>query len=80
MKVLPLEKMDLHKNRMKMLEISRNHAGIIRMGLKNMGIDHATVYGTLEWVCRSINESSGIPGRPGRSIRRQVIPLSKMMT
>ena len=62
-KVLPLEKMDIHKHRMNTLEISPPRAGKIRAELSNMGVYHATVYGTLESVCRSINQSSGPPSR-----------------
>jgi hypothetical protein len=62
-KVLPLEKMDLHRHRLQVLEISPGHAGKIRAELNNMGVYHATIYGTLESVCHSINQSNSFPRR-----------------
>jgi hypothetical protein len=54
LKVVPLTDMTWHEGRTMKIKIAAMSAGAIRKELGDMGIKHATVYGDLQSVCRSI--------------------------
>ena len=56
LRVLALDGMKFHRDRMEILKVEPGKAGAIRSELKQMGIHHATAYGDLGSVCRGIVE------------------------
>jgi len=56
-RVLPLQRMRVHKERTKMILIEPAAATRLREELADMGIKHATIYGDLRSVCDSIRSS-----------------------
>jgi hypothetical protein len=56
-RVLALEKMRFHKERIKKILIAPAAATKLRLELADMGIKHATIYGDLRSVCDSIGSS-----------------------
>lgn len=57
--VVALEHMEPHSKRMSRIDIDPVAAPTIRKELSGMGIRHATVYGDLQSVCRSIQRDLG---------------------
>lgn len=54
--ILPMNKMDFHSERLTKVSVNRDQVETIRAELRQMGIDHATVYGDLTSVCRAIQD------------------------
>jgi len=59
--IVPMNKMEFHSERLTKVLVNRNQAKAIRAELKDMGIDHATVYGDLTSICRAIQDDLEIP-------------------
>jgi hypothetical protein len=59
--ILPMNETDFHSGRLTNISVNRDQAKTIRAELKDMGIDHATVYGDLTSVCRAIQDDLEIP-------------------
>jgi FRG domain len=59
--ILPLNEADFHSERLTKVSVNRDQSKLIRAELKDIGIDHATVYGDLTSVCRAIQDDLEIP-------------------
>jgi FRG domain len=57
---IPLENMPPHKENIRKFEIEPSQVPSIRKELSQIGINHSTVYGDLQSVCRSIGPAFGI--------------------
>jgi hypothetical protein len=61
LQIRPLSQMAFHSERLTEVSIHRDKANSIRGELKEMGIDHVTVYADLTSVCRAIQDELKIP-------------------
>lgn len=59
-KVIPLTDMEWHEGRTEKIQIDPAYVVTIRRELADMGIKHATIFGDLQSVCRSIRCQYGI--------------------
>jgi hypothetical protein len=50
----PLDEMETHRQRLRLIPIDPGSVQDLRDGLADMGIKHSSVYGDLESVCTSI--------------------------
>jgi hypothetical protein len=53
----PLDEMEIHKKRLRVIPIDPGSVQDLRDSLADMGIKHASVYGDLESVCASIKRT-----------------------